>query len=86
VTKDDLEHFRSLLIMEFRNLLKENTHPTIKKWMKTREVLKLLEISSGTLQTMRNSKVITFMKIGGTIYYDRDAIYSMFDQRMGNNK
>lgn len=80
VTKEDLEHFRARLLQEFKYLLKENSQPTIKKWMKSREVMKLLEISAGTLQTMRNSKVIVFMKIGGAIYYDRDDIYGMFDQ------
>ncbi|WP_214226614.1 helix-turn-helix domain-containing protein [Pedobacter sp. B4-66] len=86
VTKEDLEHFRSLLVQEIKYLLKENTHPTLKKWMKSREVMKLLEISAGTLQTLRNSKVISFMKIGGAIYYDREDIHNMFEQHKTNKK
>ncbi len=42
--------------------------------IKSGEVLKLLQISHGTLQSMRNSNQVKFTKIRGTIYYDREEI------------
>ena len=46
----------------------------------------MLEISAGTLQTMRNSKVISFMKVGGSIYYGREDIHAMFEKRKSLKK
>ncbi|MBT2561286.1 helix-turn-helix domain-containing protein [Pedobacter sp. ISL-68] len=86
VTADDLEKFRLQLVFEFRQIIKEFSGEPIKKWMKSREVMKLLDISPGTLQTLRNSKVVTFMKVGGAIYYDRDDIHTMFEKRKSNSK
>lgn len=73
ITKEDLNEFRLLLLNDFKELLKTNTQPA-KQWLKSREVRKLLNISPGTLQTLRINKILTYTKIGGILYYDNADI------------
>ena len=79
VTIADLERFKRELFAEFRLLLKDGKGQPAKKWLKTREVIKLLDISQGKLQTMRNSRTIQFTRIGGTLYYDQEDINRMME-------
>jgi hypothetical protein len=45
-----------------------------KKWLKSKEVRELLQISSGTLQNLRVRGVLEFTRIGGTLFYDAAVI------------
>jgi hypothetical protein len=69
ITREDLNEFRLLLLNDLKELLKANTQPA-KKWLKSKEVRKLLNISPGTLQTLRINKTLSYTKIGGILYYD----------------
>lgn len=79
LTTDDLREFKVELIEEIGKLLRQNGIQPVKKWMKSREVRKLLNISPGTLQTMRVNGTLTFSKIGGVIYYEYDDIQKMIE-------
>ena len=72
ITREDLNEFRTLLLSDFKELLKVN--PQTKRWLKSNEVRKLLNISPGTLQTLRINKTLSYTKIGGILYYDSDDI------------
>lgn len=72
-----LDKFKTELLHEVKALA--NKGPFEKKWMKSDEVRKLLGLSHGKLQTMRNTGVIRFSKIGGTLYYDRNDIVQMLE-------
>lgn len=80
ITVAHLQAFKEELIFDLKNILRYNSKEPDKHWMKSREVRKLLNVSPGTLQTLRKQKTIAFMKIGGTIYYDREEIYKMFER------
>lgn len=67
ITKANLVSFRQELLSEITVLLETKGRP-LKKWLKSSEVRKLLEISPGKLQTMRKSKIIAYTRIGGSIY------------------
>ena len=58
ITREDLNEFRHLLLNDIKELLKANTQPS-KQWLKSKEVRKLLNISPGTLQTLRINKIST---------------------------
>ncbi len=73
ITKEDLNEFRILLLNDFREILNNNSQPT-KQWLKSKEVRKLLNISPGTLQTLRINKTLSYTKIGGILYYDNADI------------
>ena len=59
---------------------------TEKKWLKTREVRKLLEVSPGKLQWMRKTGFLSYMRIGGSLYYDPADIDKMFEKSKVNPK
>ena len=78
MTKSDLMEFKSDLFRELKAFLAPEK-PTDKKWLRSSEVRKLLGISSGTLQTLRNNGTLKFTKIGGTLYYSTEAINKVLD-------
>jgi hypothetical protein len=86
LTIEDFQHFKSELFAELKSILKNMDQPT-KKWLKSDEVKKLLNVSPGTLQTLRINGTLQFTKIGGIIYYDYDHIQKTFQEnlRRANN-
>lgn len=81
VTKEDLFDFKRQLIFEIKTLLKEQQGTPTKKWLKSREVRKLLNISPGTLQNLRVRKILPFTRIGGIIYHDANDIQAMLESK-----
>lgn len=78
VTQNDLADLKEDMLQEFRRIIRETfTGQPGKKWLKSAEVKKLLGISHGFLQSLRDSGVLPFTKIGGSIYYDYEDITFM---------
>jgi hypothetical protein len=77
VTLGDLQDFRIQLLKDFKQLMSETTTISNKPWLKSGEVRKLLNISSGTLQTLRSNSTLRYNKVGGIIYYDYEDIRAM---------
>lgn len=71
MTVEDLENFRIKLLEDIKRLL-QAARP--KKWLKTREVTEMLDISEVTLQSLRNKGIIPFRKIGGICYYNVEEL------------
>jgi hypothetical protein len=74
VTIKDLDEFRTKLLMDIKMMLEGHLNKTPKRWLKSFEVRKILVISPGTLQTLRNNGKIPFSKMGGLTYYDAAEI------------
>ena len=74
VTTQDLEQFRMKLLMDIKMMLEAHLNKASKRWLKSNEVKKMLGISSGTLQTLRNNGKIPFTRMGGLTYYDAGEI------------
>lgn len=80
LTAQDLQSFKKEMIEEFAKIIVETpVMSSSRKWLKSKDVLKLLNISSGTLQQMRTNGTIPFSRIGGVIYYDRDMVNEMIN-------
>ncbi|AYZ35213.1 DNA-binding protein [Chryseobacterium indologenes] len=80
ITKEDLQQFKAELLEAIENLLRRSTTEQ-KLWLRTSEVKKLLNISSGTLQNLRINGTLSYSKIGGTLYYnfkDIEKTYARF--------
>jgi Helix-turn-helix domain len=69
------------LLFEIKTLLKEQHGEPTKKWLKSREVRKLLNISLGTLQNLRVRKILPYTRIGGIIYHDAADIQTMLESK-----
>jgi len=81
LTKADLADFKLQLLFEIKNILKEHSGQPTKKWLKSFEVRKLLNISPGTLQNLRARGILPYTRIGGVIYYDSDEIRHMLESK-----
>ena len=79
VTLADLRTVRDELLAAI-NRAREPTQETAKKWLKSSEVRKLLNISAGKLLALRASRQLAFVRLGGVIYYDRDDIETMIQK------
>lgn len=86
VTVEDLENFKLELLSSIRQLLADRNRDTKKKWLKSAEARKLLGFSPGKLQTIRDSGLLAFTKIGGNIYYDQDDLFRLFDENKTKKK
>ncbi len=80
ITVGHLEQFKTDLITEINKIVNTGKSMPAKKWLKSVEVIKLLGVSPGKLQTMRKSGVLAYIRIGGSLFYDPDDINRMFDQ------
>lgn len=78
ITKEDLNQFRIDLLKDISELFNRETKPTA-QWLKSKDVRKLLNISSGTLQQLRINRKLVFVKIGGTFYYKQSAIEELLN-------
>jgi len=68
VTKEDLQQLKTLLEKENRSQ---------KEWLRSSEVRTLLNISAGTLQTLRINGSLSYTKVGGTLYYSYKDIQKL---------
>jgi Helix-turn-helix domain len=82
VTIGDLEAFKLEIITIISQAIKNSKGLKTKKWLKSSEVRKLIGVSPGKLQTIRETGLLSFTKIGGNIYYDQEDIIKLFE----NNK
>lgn len=82
VTLGDIEVLKAELLVSIKCLLTEGKAPLIsKQWLKSYQVKKLLNISTGTLQNLRSNGTLPFTRIGGLIYYDSEEIDRMLEIR-----
>ncbi|MFX1705749.1 helix-turn-helix domain-containing protein [Chitinophaga sp. CC14] len=81
VTKDDLANFKKELLQEIEAMLSRYKPEEPKRWLKTYEVKKMLGLSAGTLQTMRNNGTLKFSMIGNLAYYDYSEIMELMEKR-----
>lgn len=73
LTREDLDNFKKELFEELRRLKIDHTDKASKKWLKSSDVRKLLCISPGTLQTLRNG-TLRFTKVGNILYYKNEDL------------
>lgn len=80
ITKEDLQNFGEKLLQDLQELLNK-TKPKAenKTWLRSHEVRKLLNISAGTLHTLRVTGKIRFSKVGKLNYYRREDIERMLN-------
>lgn len=76
ITKEDLQQFKIELLEGIEILLRGKTTEQ-KLWLRSSEVKKLLNISSGTLQNLRINGTLSYSKIGGSLYYSYKDIQKL---------
>jgi hypothetical protein len=86
ITKQDLEQFKVELFAELKKLsICPASEQKEKKWLKSVEVRKLLQISAGTLQNLRINGSIAYTKVGSLLYYKQDDIIRLLEENTIKN-
>ena len=80
ITTDDLREFKMELLDDIKNLLAKQASGKIKKYLKSSEVMELLQVSPGTLQNLRINGTLPYTKVGGIIYYDAEEIQNVMEE------
>ena len=78
VTKEDLRELENNLLNAIK-LINKPAQGEVKKWLKSVEVRKLLNISPGTLQNLRINGTLRYTKIGGIMYYKLEDINKILE-------
>jgi len=79
ITVGDLLEFKDLLLSDIKSMLKDQVSGKTKRWLKAMEVRKMLNISHGKLQALRDNGKIPFTKLGKVTYYDADKIEGLME-------
>ena len=75
LTTDDLREFKIEILNEIKELLNEKQTKMMKKdWLRSTQVMDMLQISPGTLQALRLNGTLPFIKIGGLLFYEAGEI------------
>ncbi|WP_428327886.1 helix-turn-helix domain-containing protein [Mucilaginibacter sp.] len=78
ITRDDLREFKNELLIELKQIMQPGQGQS-KKWLKSSEVRKMLNISPGTLQNLRINGTLRFTKIGSIMYYKLEDINKILE-------
>jgi DNA-directed RNA polymerase subunit F len=78
ITNEDLKEFKNELLAEIKRLMQPGQGQS-KKWLKSNEVRKLLNISPSTLQNLRINGTLSFTRIGSIIYYKQEDINKLLE-------
>ncbi|MEO6283978.1 MAG: helix-turn-helix domain-containing protein [Dyadobacter sp.] len=76
ITKEDLQILRRELLEDLKQLLAGSKQEP-KKWLRSADVRKMLNISAGTLQNLRANGQLRPSKIGGSYFYAFQDIQSL---------
>lgn len=85
VTTEDLMDFKLELLDEIKNLLSGSVPKNKDVYLKSAEVIKMLQISPSTLQTLRINGTLPYSKIGGSIYYSKSKILKILEENTIQN-
>lgn len=80
ITKEDIQQLKTELLEEIKKLLVPKVSEQ-KLWLRSSEVKELLQISSGTLQNLRVNGILSYTRVGGTIYYNYKDIEEMLKKK-----
>ena len=79
ITSEDLKKFKIELLNDIKQIIQPGESQA-KKWLKSSEVRKLLNISPGTLQNLRINGTLRFTKMGSIMYYKLEDINKVLEE------
>ena len=77
-TKSDIQELKESIL---ESLKQSSGSSKPRKWLRSKDVEKMLSISSSGLQNMRIKGTIPFIKLDGTILYEYEDILQILENR-----
>jgi len=84
VTTEDLMVFKEELLDELKDVFTQ-THRPVPRWLRSAEVRERLNISAGTLQTLRINGILPYSKIGGILFYPQEGLERVLEENLIHN-
>jgi predicted site-specific integrase-resolvase len=72
LTREDLEEFKQELLKELIEII--NPETTVKPWLRSYEVRKMLNISTATLMALRIKGILPYCRMGGSLFYKYEDV------------
>lgn len=86
ITTDDLREFKIEILEDIRKILSQHQGSGLKRYLKSHEVMDLLQISPGTLQNLRINGTLPYSKVGGIIFYNAEEIQKVMEENRIYNR
>lgn len=87
ITTDDLREFKLELLQEIKELLDQRGPSAERKeFLRSTQVMEMLQISPGTLHGLRINGTLPFIKIGGLIFYEAGEIEKILMEHLVGTK
>ena len=86
ITTDDLRDFKLELLDDIKKLLGKQVKGKLKRYIKSSELLEMLQISPATLSNLRVNGTLPYTKVGGIIFYDSEEIQKVMDNNRVHHK
>jgi hypothetical protein len=74
VTINDLNELEARLTKKLETLTSARRP---KKWLRTKDVVEILGLSTSSVQNLRIKNILPYKKINGTLFYEYEAIESL---------
>jgi len=78
---EEVRALKQLIFEELIPRLNKREIDLRNRWLKTHEVVRLLELSARTLQNFRRNGTLPFSRIGGVIFYELEDIDRILRER-----
>ncbi len=85
ITTDDLREFKAELLEDIKKIIEEKHNAPVKRWLRSPEVQKILNISPASLQNLRINGTLPYTRMGGALYYDYEDIQKIFNENRVHN-
>jgi len=83
ITTEEFKAFQETFLNELREIKNQANKDSIKReWIRSNDIKKLLGISHGKLQELRNNGKLKFSRIDNIIYYKLSDINQMLEDNI----
>ena len=76
----EIQEFRKQILQDLIDFFSIEI-PAENRWIKTAEVKKILGCSVTTIHNYKNAGILSYTKIGGTIYYDKEGVLDLLNSK-----
>ncbi len=84
LTVEEFLQMKQELIKEIKETISQTSSKEIPEWLRTSAVRKILKISSSSVQNLRNSGMLPYSKIKGSIFYKASDVEKLLESNLQN--
>ena len=85
LTVEEFIQMKLELINEIKETISKDCSNQTASWLRTSDVRKILKISNSSVQNLRNSGILKYSKIQGTIFYKTTDVENLLEANRKNN-